>query len=644
MAGGIRSYSTTPANNNASPPFGWPEGQPPSSVNNAARQMMADIRAGFEDLPWFDFGDVPTRVDNDTITVPTDLTARYVAGRRIKFVGATTGYATISSASYSAPDTTINVTMDSGNVPTSLVTVSLGPEISTGAAVPYFARTSAEIAAGVTPTNYVYAPGDVRRYASLADWAAVGGYLTLDGTTRNIAAEIQFPAGSQVQGVPGSVINATGLNYHLFRALGSFDIRGVQFTRANAATNTSFKAVHADDTIAPLASGTRIVMRDCITTGFDIPIYVDGGTSHHIDYAEVSTCKHTINTLGTGGITSVRPTVNLNNCNKVEIRSNSLDASDVVNAVNNIYCIGSSVVTVEDNDLINGEQIKILSISGWPVEKLSIVKNRIKSGIVGILCNADTAPIRHVLIDGNTFDGQSPGAGDVGALIFAATLGAVAGDAIETVQIANNKFKGIGRSVVYLNMVAGQQFGSLLLYNNHYFGASAAASGTFACINQVGTGAYRTMVASNEYVEGNGVTRSYTQNALVFTNQQFLNVVETGLNGTPNGLLRVPLRRLDVTYSASMTIDATTANYFPINANNGTAFTINAPTNAVDGQRITVKIKNTSGVALGAATWNAVFKMAAWVNPANGFSASIDFEYDGTNWVEITRGGVTVPN
>ena len=117
----IRDWSTIPGDNNTAPPYGAPEGQTPGSVNNVIRQNMADVRDTFEQLPYFDYGHTPTRIDNDTFTVPTDLTATYIVDRRVKFIGATTGYGTIISSSYSVPDTTVNVLMDSGNIPTSLV-------------------------------------------------------------------------------------------------------------------------------------------------------------------------------------------------------------------------------------------------------------------------------------------------------------------------------------------------------------------------------------------------------------------------------------------------------------------------------------------------------------------------------------------
>jgi len=120
----VRDYSTTPASNNAAPPNGWPEGQAANTVNDCARQMMAEIRETCEEFPYFDWGDDPTRVDNDTFTLVGDLTARYPVGARVKLVGATTGFGRITASAFGAV-TTIDVVMDSGNVPTSLVRVAV---------------------------------------------------------------------------------------------------------------------------------------------------------------------------------------------------------------------------------------------------------------------------------------------------------------------------------------------------------------------------------------------------------------------------------------------------------------------------------------------------------------------------------------
>lgn len=103
-----------------------------------------------------------------------------------------------------------------------------------------------------------------------------------------------------------------------------------------------------------------------------------------------------------------------------------------------------------------------------------------------------------------------------------------------------------------------------------------------------------------------------------------------------------------ITYSASMTPDSSQGQFHTIVATNNTAFTINAPTNPPPSsnaaQILTLTVFNTSGGALGAVTWNAVFKMAAWTSPATGNNRSITFKWNGTNWQEISRTPSDVPN
>lgn len=101
-------------------------------------------------------------------------------------------------------------------------------------------------------------------------------------------------------------------------------------------------------------------------------------------------------------------------------------------------------------------------------------------------------------------------------------------------------------------------------------------------------------------------------------------------------------RESTTTYSATMATDADLGDVFVITANNGTAFTILAPTNAANDRAITYRIR--AGAALGVATWNAVFLMAAWTQPGNGFNRSITFKYNGSNWVETSRTSADVPN
>lgn len=134
MAGpsGIASFSPTPATNATADggSSNWAENQLPSTVNNTARQNLADIRTAFNDLVWFSYGSgdqasgatflgTPyTYASSTSVSIAgVDVTAVHHAGRRMKFVGSSTGtiYGTIASSSFST-NTTINLTWDSGSL------------------------------------------------------------------------------------------------------------------------------------------------------------------------------------------------------------------------------------------------------------------------------------------------------------------------------------------------------------------------------------------------------------------------------------------------------------------------------------------------------------------------------------------------
>lgn len=159
MTNGIKTYSTTAASNTAL----FPEGMNPSSVNDSARQVQADLRAWYETAEWIDFGDVPTYVSATSFTVPTDLTAtRYAAGRRIRMVGTTpfTLYGTIATSTYSAPNTTVGVTMDSGTLDNTLSTVSAGIHTASNNALPISTTVT------VKDTNFtIQDDGDITKQA-----------------------------------------------------------------------------------------------------------------------------------------------------------------------------------------------------------------------------------------------------------------------------------------------------------------------------------------------------------------------------------------------------------------------------------------------------------------------------------------------
>lgn len=118
-------WSTTASSNSATPPDGWPEGQAPSTVNDCAREMMAQIRSAITDLQFVDQGDSPTFVSSTRFSVPGNITATYQIGRRLKLFDSSTLYGTIIDASGSAASTTVTMRMDGGVISSSLSSIAV---------------------------------------------------------------------------------------------------------------------------------------------------------------------------------------------------------------------------------------------------------------------------------------------------------------------------------------------------------------------------------------------------------------------------------------------------------------------------------------------------------------------------------------
>jgi hypothetical protein len=120
--------------NNSAVPDGAPEGWTGAHVNDWGRETMARVREWYQDPEWLELNYQLASVGAKSFSrlsstqfkvLACDASALYTAGRRVKIVGATTDYGRVSSSSYGAPDTTVTVVMDSGDVPTSPTDVRL---------------------------------------------------------------------------------------------------------------------------------------------------------------------------------------------------------------------------------------------------------------------------------------------------------------------------------------------------------------------------------------------------------------------------------------------------------------------------------------------------------------------------------------
>ena len=217
-----------------------------------------------------------------------------------------------------------------------------------------------------------------------------------------------------------------------------------------------------------------------------------------------------------------------------------------------------------------------------------------------------------------------------------------------------------------VNGVTGQQMILSVILKNNHLSWNGTAGGDM--ISYKGQG---TVTIENGYLQGDGVIRVSPTQALSNSGPSLIDF-NVGLRGSPEptfvvtggrrfsipavsvnagtnraiGLTNYALAqsRSTPTYGASVAIDARLGNFFDVTANNGTAFTVSNPTNATDGQRLTITVRNTSVGALGTVTWDTLYKMSAWVSPLTANSRSIEFKYNGAAWIEISRTPNDVPN
>jgi hypothetical protein len=163
----------------------------------------------------------------------------------------------------------------------------------------------------------------------------------------------------------------------------------------------------------------------------------------------------------------------------------------------------------------------------------------------------------------------------------------------------------------------------------------------------VGTGSAKWINDAGNITNLLSVNNYYTSYDTVVPTVQVLNGTLAYSDSTVNLTGRHADARTTITYSASMTPDASKGNTQELIITDANACTINAPTNPVDGQELTFWIGNSSGGAHGTITWDAAYKKAgALAAIATGNNRSITFQYRkaGLLWYERYRSAADVPN
>ena len=171
---GIKDYSTTALSNTEVGGVNIEEGMLPSTLNNALRAVLVDVREWYNDSQWVVYGDgdsafTITYGSATTFTVDgVDVTTFYHVGRRVRAVGSSTGtiYGTISVTVFST-NTTVTVVWDSGSLQNEALAVSIGALSATNNSIPEGVVGTATLADGSVTTAKLAA--DAVTGAKIAD-------------------------------------------------------------------------------------------------------------------------------------------------------------------------------------------------------------------------------------------------------------------------------------------------------------------------------------------------------------------------------------------------------------------------------------------------------------------------------------------
>lgn len=183
----LRQWSQTASGNASVAGINWSEGQAPSTVNNSAREMEAQVRQQYTPAQWHwvEISNTASVATQTTFKVSTDLTSAFHANRRVRLSGgSTTRYASVVSSSFTA-ETTVTVTVDSGSLSASHTIAAMGPA-ATSSPVGGFAPTTAtaSFTSDVQIAGHLFASAT----ASFGSDVTVAGHLAVSATASFVGA------------------------------------------------------------------------------------------------------------------------------------------------------------------------------------------------------------------------------------------------------------------------------------------------------------------------------------------------------------------------------------------------------------------------------------------------------------------------
>lgn len=217
----LMDWSVSANSNSVVGSINWSENQAPSTVNNSARQMMADV-ADWTNNPgpeWYQY-DSATYASGTTFTLPGNQAFRYVEGRRLRCV--VTGgifFGSVVSSTFST-NTTVTAVWDSGSLDAGLSSIKLSLVSPTA-----------------MPTKGVVQHID--NTVSISVSAAVQGALTLQNTFTSIGMWMRCSAGAKMVSVNNSS------QFYIANSANTLAI--MTLTDAGAATFTGDVTANSDE-------------------------------------------------------------------------------------------------------------------------------------------------------------------------------------------------------------------------------------------------------------------------------------------------------------------------------------------------------------------------------------------------------------
>ncbi len=472
-------------------------------------------------------------------------------------------------------------------------------------------RTAAEIAAGVTPTNYAYAPGpllDARRYGVVAD-----GVTDNATSLTNFAAVLKQTPGT-IGILPSGTINCSSLTALVFNSTIGITLQGGSALNGTKLIYTGTGTGNFIDARSSFGFTMQFLTVGHSNSGFtgNLISFQHDGSAIDAQHGLLSRC-----TFGSTPNAYTATGINLDKADLITIDNCEFAALNIPisgqSGAGGSYSVGHRITNCQFAGY--GFYAIYYGGQGWKIRGNNFQPNQ--SGLVEVVFTNVNTPVDGFSFQQNTVL-DATGASTV--LILYQALG---------LEITNNVVGCGGGGGVFLQ-ANGQVIGFSMKANH---------------ISQANVGIQVANVAHSGWsINGNYFDTVTTK----IDHPEYV----TGINlegNSPNIMGRWFQVAGPASYSASITLDASTGNYFEIVVTNGSAFTINAPTNPVDRQRITIQIVNGNGAALGAVTWAAGaggFKMSAWTQPTANNNNTIDFVYNASAgfWYQAGAATSNVPN